>query len=128
MFWFIIGLAINIMFTFAVYCRMRDKGYTQAASFMLGLIAILGGVLIFLIVVCMPEVENHEHGYYRSMTHEEWICPKCGKSNIGSFVVCDCGCERPDDSKIVYDQGWTCRVCGAHNSRSSVICDCGAHR
>lgn len=26
MFWFIIGLAINIMFTFAVYCRMRVRG------------------------------------------------------------------------------------------------------
>lgn len=117
-----LAFVFNIALAYATYVKLTDKGYSKTISIVLMLVAIWGGLLVFIIVLCLPETTNNEHAYYMQRGLYDWKCPKCGKINSTMYKVCECGMEKSEN------RNWKCKVCSKVNPIGVTICECGNRR
>lgn len=55
----LIVLVFNLVLTYSVYTMLNDKGYTKGCSITLAVLTLWGGLIIFIIICCLPEVSDH---------------------------------------------------------------------
>lgn len=103
MFLGILLLICHIIPGIAVFYVLGDKGYPVPISAMLAILSIVGGIIVFLIVISLPDVVD-ELGDYDGVSKtavKDWNCPNCGKVNSGLFKVCECGQRKLEESSNV---------------------------